>query len=689
MFARAWITFGVGPETLYRLKDLYFENMTAFSLFQEPTFESKAQSITSSLHLHALLAAMFSYSARYMTLENRGAQGRDMENYESPAPTSEHFFDLAERFVDEALRKCGDETPPLCLLQALVLTTFQQLTRGVRGSAWRSLGACVRIAYELNLHLVDSEDSSRQNPATAADKIRWCNDEERRRVWWAIWEMDTFASTVRRVPTAIDWSQNETYLPADDDMWFQGNPQQSCFLEKNPIDRWKALQNSGNQSPKAWFIVINSLMREAQILSSPRGVFRSSTRGFSGRASKYISERLGAISNALRCFTLALPQSLKYRNQYLGFDAKEPGQAIGLRHMHSSVYSIHMMTQLAKFMINHYHVFGTASRAPVESACQNMADCPSAAQCQSDNIALEQYFEAADDILTILNRSCEEHIRYVNPFLASTIWLAAAAQLVHKYFGKPGESANLAKSKFEVLFLHYKQFVAYWEISTALQQNLDSLEARLERFCLARMQMMNNNSNDQTTSANRAGEHLFSNTHGSSNLDYEHARSLQQSHTNAILASDRNLFADFDSQDLSYASHVPTASSRSPFPRFRHPHSVSLPTNTLSICPNGSGRCLCHAQTCADPYSATIPSLTHTQSQHQLVASAGNSSTNDSLTTTGTPAYGDGNANGSMIGGEHDSSDMVNGQDFTIGLGLTEAELQGYLDQLLSGTYVG
>jgi hypothetical protein len=155
------------------------------------------------------------------------------------------------------------------------------------------------------------------------------------------------------------------------------------------------------------------------------------------------------------------------------------------------------MTQLSKFMIYHYHVFGGFPRAsrPCETTYQqNGSECSASTpgQSQPDNshdnaniinsTELDQYFEAADNILTIVNRSCDEHVRYVNPFLASTIWLAAAVQLIYKLFGPPGTNGNLIKSKFDVISLNYKQFVGYWHMSTALQQNLDSLEMQLERF---------------------------------------------------------------------------------------------------------------------------------------------------------------------------------------------------------------
>ena len=106
------------------------------------------------------------------------------------------FRTLSQVHIDQAFRECGDSKPTLVLLQALALSTFQQLIRGARGLAWRSLGTCVRVAYELDLHLVDSDEREEDINFTDKAAPSWCFDEEKRRIWWAIWEMDTFARYV-------------------------------------------------------------------------------------------------------------------------------------------------------------------------------------------------------------------------------------------------------------------------------------------------------------------------------------------------------------------------------------------------------------------------------------------------------------------------------------------------------------
>ena len=98
------------------------------------------------------------------------------------------------------------------------------------------------------------------------------------------------------------------------------------------------------------------------------------------------------------------------------------------------------------------------------------------------NLAMDQYFEAADEILSIVHRSSNDHIQHINAFLASTIWLASAVQLVRKEFGPLGTNRSLVKSKFEVLNMTCKSWISFWGIQAAMQQNLETLEAQLGTF---------------------------------------------------------------------------------------------------------------------------------------------------------------------------------------------------------------
>ena len=269
------------------------------------------------------------------------------------------------------------------------------------------------------------------------------------------------------------------------------------------------LQDSGNQSPKAWYIIINSLMKDAQSISSPRGVPNLSSPAAhrlspkstkdqkqNARITEQAKEKMETLTNSVYCFTMALPSHLKYRNQYLGFDAPQPGQPSSLRQSHCGLYNIHMMTQLARLMIHHYDIFSESAREGriiQDQRKENSGGCSTPSSMNSsDNIAENQYFEAADEVLNIIRRSSENHIQWINNFLASTIWLASAVQLVRKEFGPPGTNISLIKSKFEVLNITYKKCVSFWNIQTAMQRNLETLESQLEQICVSIPKKPNN-----------------------------------------------------------------------------------------------------------------------------------------------------------------------------------------------------
>ncbi|RDL38598.1 uncharacterized protein BP5553_02938 [Venustampulla echinocandica] len=478
----------ISPDIMNRLLDEYFNTFTSFRLFREPHFRTKLHHITNGSQLNALVASMLAFGAK-----SAGPRSKSTGSCEQLSDT--YFSELAKRYIDTALNECGDETPSIALLQALILTSHWLLIQGVRGKAWRYLGLCVRIAYEMNLHLIDSGKTSDYYLNKPA---QWCEDEERRRAWWAIWEMDVFASVIRRCPTAIDWSQNETVLPAEDEKWFQGQPQASCMLEIPLVHRWKALQGTGNKSPRAWFIVVNSLMKEAQGISSPVGIRRSAPQGETGwRAygsarqpgNSRLTEKerttetlhkLSTLYNSLRCFTMAIPPLLKYGNQYLSFDSRgnDLGATSSIRHLHSAIYSIHIMTQLTKLMIHKYYIFRSGLQLGEKMSTEHGASAENGLLLQKDR-AFDQYCEAADEVLRVIHGSSEVQYKYVNPFMSNTIWLAAAVQLLHRELGAPGAEKDLANSNFEVLCMTHDQFVSYWNMSNALPQNLETLGGQL------------------------------------------------------------------------------------------------------------------------------------------------------------------------------------------------------------------
>jgi hypothetical protein len=442
---------------------------------------------------------MFAYSAGFQSDSAVNSTAHIRTSPWTPDPV--RFHDQALTLIHKSLDECSDDPPSLCLLQAMILITFCELTKGVRGRAWRLLGSCVRVAYELHLHLIDYEARDEYSKV-GRDLSRWIADEEQRRCWWAIWKMDNFASVIRRCPTAIDWSMMDTYLPVSDEFWFTNQFQRSCFLEREPTTRGEILKSCGNEGADAWLIVITSIMRDAQILvkGNLRGVLpdvdphNSSDQllhyfhnSFCRKKTHEDSTRLTALLRALQTAISSLPRSLVYDGEYLdfGFDLLEGIHDPEVRRLHSTKYNIYLTIQLAQFMIYHHYAFGEIVSGEIFSGKEkdtNQERFLSDQQTTENAVGLKHCLQAADDISTLIFQCPEDHVKHVSPFLASTVWLSASLQVLRKLFGKR-EDLEETLSKYAALRATCERFTAFWHTPLALLANLDSLEARLSRYC--------------------------------------------------------------------------------------------------------------------------------------------------------------------------------------------------------------
>lgn len=360
------------------------------------------------------------------------------------------FVEMATASINQAIDECGDEHPPLCVLQALILCAHWLLCKNVRGRAWRSLGLCIRHAYEMNLHLVDA---SSMGDGSSHGQEPWVVKEEKRRAWWAIWEMDTFASVLRRCPTGMDWKQHKVLLPVDDKSWSQGRSKPSCFLGTGFISRFKDLAETGSKSKKAWFIVINSLVKEAQVLASPgpgdrfyNGWLDTALASDTSNAERYpwesnsvdgpqeIMTKLRTLENSLQYCMTVPPPSLNYEGQFLDFGEHacnvRTGKSSELRHRHSSIFGIYLMVELTKVMIHKYQVFQPDSQGTLvphnfwryedlRGKCFPHPSMKSALQSRLLDPSVQHYFAASDSVLRIISNSSDTRHYYVNPLLSS------------------------------------------------------------------------------------------------------------------------------------------------------------------------------------------------------------------------------------------------------------------------------
>lgn len=270
---------------LYRI-ELFFERVQLFlPLLHRPKFESEFFDINGrspqryenlDLETALLLNAMFSLSARFST--------KGLSELE-PKKRGLRFAEKARAIYDHFVK--SDEKPSLRFLQGFVLLTFYDLTSKPSFQGWLSTGTCCRIAYSLSLHQIDKDPPINEDPLTNA----WLEKEEKRRAWWAIYQMDNFTSAIASRPFNIDSSRMNVFLPVSDAAWFA-----NCRTSSVPLSGqgllWRSLIDCENQSPYAWFLVCNGLLRAAyqEFDKQERSV-----------------QDIKILQSALHCFGLCLP----------------------------------------------------------------------------------------------------------------------------------------------------------------------------------------------------------------------------------------------------------------------------------------------------------------------------------------------------------------------------------------------
>jgi len=237
----------------------------------------------------------------------------------------------------------------------------------------------------------------------------------------------------------------------------------------------------------------------------------------------------------------ALPDALTYRGEVLDFEPDDHDDRPGFRQTRSARYAIYLVTQLTRFMIYHHYVFADTIEGSISlPVCKSQflgRPASSAEASTAGGSALQSCPQAGDNVLHILRHCSDDHIRYVNPFLASTTWLAAALRIFRKVF-IPDDSRELTESKYERLDQTYLQFAQFWETPLTLLDNLDSLEERVNQ-----RQKMLTLSTDRKTGA-MAGRRSFSYNHnpsGKVQLEMQRRGSVQTSPPRRVIKAYSNM----------------------------------------------------------------------------------------------------------------------------------------------------
>ncbi|TFB00150.1 hypothetical protein CCMA1212_008224 [Trichoderma ghanense] len=103
------------------------------------------------------------------------------------------------------------------VLQAAILVALYELGHGIYPAAFLSVGSCAQYATALG---IDKSILLSNSP-----KAQWIEEEEHRRIWWAILVLDRYLnlSDPKRHLITPD-ADIESYLPVDDEAWETGVP---------------------------------------------------------------------------------------------------------------------------------------------------------------------------------------------------------------------------------------------------------------------------------------------------------------------------------------------------------------------------------------------------------------------------------------------------------------------------------
>jgi hypothetical protein len=130
-------------------------------------------------------------------------------------------------------------------------------------------------------------------------------------------------------------------------------------------------------------------------------------------------------------------------------------------------------------MIYHHKICARAPWLTSKGSTEQATEPNPSAQANSE---WSNYMSASDEIVLVVRNSSRDHYKYVNPFLANTLWFAAAAQCACKVFGPPSFNKRLTSSNLDLLKLTIDRFISFWNGTENLKGKLARIEVGLKNL---------------------------------------------------------------------------------------------------------------------------------------------------------------------------------------------------------------
>ncbi|KAG9522137.1 hypothetical protein KCU93_g7150, partial [Aureobasidium melanogenum] len=248
--------------------------------------------------------------------------------------------------------------------------------------AWLSTGRAARLALMMGLHRVDGPNVDvKQCLPPPKD---WIEKEERRRSFWMIFAGDRYASIGTGWPMTIDESDICTYLPASDEAFDAGTPEQSTSLKD-------ALTPGGADGLSSMGAVgVISALFGRNLLHLHRHTPDQNDGDINGVFWKRHRQMDGTILSLL----LGLPESLR-----LPLAVSDPKVVFMNMCIHTSVICLH---QAAIFKVEKHQL-------PAKLATESKMRC----------------LTAAAEISSLMKMSSHLDMAQANPFMAFSLYVAA------------------------------------------------------------------------------------------------------------------------------------------------------------------------------------------------------------------------------------------------------------------------
>ncbi|CAM5999621.1 unnamed protein product [Sphagnum balticum] len=255
----------IPPALALELMDEFFTYIhCCLPLLNAMTFREKYQYLRAaktgkleglSLESALLLNGMFALSTRFSKA--------DIFTSEPPLNRGHRFCLEATRLFEISCKLLNTTRNSLEYMQGVILLTFNALQSGPTRQSWLLCGICSHLAFELGLHDIDADLIAGVIDHAQLSDSEWRDREERRRAWWVMWDMDTFANAVTFTPFALNMQQAKVLLPMSDRAWFGSQNIITAHLDANNATPWTKLSDSSCQSAWAWFLAGTTLLRQA------------------------------------------------------------------------------------------------------------------------------------------------------------------------------------------------------------------------------------------------------------------------------------------------------------------------------------------------------------------------------------------------------------------------------------------